>query len=1336
PFVYSVSSGSLPDGVGLDAASGVISGRPSVAGTFSFTLRASDANGCAGTRAYSLKINSASSDYGDYSLFGSASSTVNSRLRLGSQVDAEGEAVTDATATGDDNFGVDDEDGVTFSALVQGQSATATVNVTNTRGSTSRLNLWIDWNNDGTLSDSEQIAKNVSISNGTNNSNKVISFTVPETAVVGNIGARVRLGSKSNPGSTGASGVGEVEDYLVTVSSLCPTFAVVVVNYNNNTISRFSGDSGTHIATWSPSGLSSPNYGYRLSDNTLLVANGSSNTITKHNPFTGAFISTLVSSGQGLNFPYQMAAGQDGSIYIANQNAGNVLKFNQTTGQVQGTILSTSSPAGLVFDDANNLYITQNVSGGSLRMYNTSGALQSTVSTWPSGEYPRGLAWGPDNRLYVNVRNNNSNNGRVDAITFPAGTRSTFVTLDSGSNPYTGIKWGPDGNLYVVDYGESEVDVFSPTGSLVRTLTTSLSGPHAVSFSDCEPSTLDFGDYAGFGAAYSTWSTSVRLGNELDTESSSRANMNANGDDIDDIDDEDGVTMPTTLVAGSTVTIPIKLLNTSGSTVYLNAWVDANINGVLTDPGEQVITNHAVANGTNGVTQNITISVPGALTSGMAGMRFRLSNVSGVGPTGAGGTGEVEDYLVALDAAPVDYGDHAPFGVASSVISSNLRIGNNATDSESANPANSTATGDDILGTDDEDATLPTFTLGSSSTLTLTLYNNSGANAYLAGWMDWNNDGVLDSGTEQVIPETTITSSSSTQSRSFTISVPVTATRASATGLRLRLNSLSSIPATGSHGLGEVEDYQVTLQCGSLTVSPSSLAAATTGTSYSQTFTTTGGATPYTYSVSSGALPGWATLNASTGVLSGTPNSASASSFTIRSTDVNGCTGTRSYSLTPACPVLAISQSTLPVATVGTAYSQTLAATGGTAPYTWAVTSGTLPSGLSLVAATGVINGTPTAGNGTGVSVTFKATDANGCVVSKVLVMSVCPLVTLSPTTLPNPVIGTAYSQTVSASGGVTPYVYSVSSGSLPAGLSLNSSSGAITGNATSTTTANFTLRATDANGCQGVRVYGVTPSCATVVVSPRTLPGAKVGTAYSQTLSATGGATPYAWAVSSGTLPAGLTLSASTGLLSGTPTAANGTGSALTFRATDANGCQGTVSVTLQVCPSVLVSPATLSTLEAGKAYSQALSATGGATPYTFTLSSGSLPTGLTMTSAGVISGTVSAGADSSFTVRATDANGCAGTRSYSLSVDCPSIVISPESLPAGQAGSSYSQALTTGLSSGLKGEYYLGKNFENLVLTRQDVSVDFNWGGGSPDSSITADNFSVRWTGSVLPP
>ena len=121
-------------------------------------------------------------------------------------------------------------------------------------------------------------------------------------------------------------------------------------------------------------------------------------------------------------------------------------------------------------------------------------------------------------------------------------------------------------------------------------------------------------------------------------------------------------------------------------------------------------------------------------------------------------------------------------------------------------------------------------------------------------------------------------------------------------------------------------------------------------------------------------------LTLSGGVLSGTPTTAGTYTFVLTATDSTKCTGRQDYSLTigAGCSVpLALKPGTMPGGTVGTAFSQAISASGGTAPYTYAVTSGSLPPGLTLDPSTGAISGTPTA-TGT-YSFTVTATDATKC---------------------------------------------------------------------------------------------------------------------------------------------------------------------------------------------------------------------------------------------------------------------------------------------------------------------------------------------------------------------
>lgn len=168
----------------------------------------------------------------------------------------------------------------------------------------------------------------------------------------------------------------------------------------------------------------------------------------------------------------------------------------------------------------------------------------------------------------------------------------------------------------------------------------------------------------------------------------------------------------------------------------------------------------------------------------------------------------------------------------------------------------------------------------------------------------------------------------------------------------------------------------------------------------------------------------------------------------------------------PASQALGIVNTGLPDGTVGTPYSHQLTATGGTAPYRWALASGTLPSGLTLTTA-GLVSGTPTAAANPILVVT--ATDATGASVSKTLLLTIAAattstLPTILTTTLPNGTVGSAYSAALSATGGRAPYTWEIVAGALPAGLSLFLD-GRLVGTPTSSGTALFIARVVDANG-------------------------------------------------------------------------------------------------------------------------------------------------------------------------------------------------------------------------------------------------------------------------------
>jgi hypothetical protein len=439
-----------------------------------------------------------------------------------------------------------------------------------------------------------------------------------------------------------------------------------------------------------------------------------------------------------------------------------------------------------------------------------------------------------------------------------------------------------------------------------------------------------------------------------------------------------------------------------------------------------------------------------------------------------------------------------------------------------------------------------------------------------------------------------------------------------------------------------------------LTITNSALPPGSIGVAYSVQLTATGGSgAGYTWGLLSGPLPQGLVLNPASGVISGVPVANGASSITVQVSDSGGATASRSFSITIGSS-LAIGLATLPAAATSAPYSQTLNATGGSPPYTWTLASGSLPQGLQLGVATGQITGTPTAG---GLFVfTAQVQDATGATASRQFILTVAEGLTITTPALRAGAEGTPYSETLQASGGTAPYSWAVAVGNLPAGLTL-SSAGVISGTPASIANNSFIVSVTDAAQQTITKAFTLIINArSTITIStPLVLPPARVQGAYRQEFQASGGTPPYTWTLAPGStpLPIGLTLSTD-GVLTGSPSSA-GTFS-FSLRVADAAGGALTQTFSLPVTQGLAITTAsTLPPATAGAAYTATLAAAGGQPEYRWTLATGALPTGLTLSTAGVVSGTPGAVGTFNFQARVTDAAGAEAVAALTLVVRLP---------------------------------------------------------------------------------
>ncbi len=467
-----------------------------------------------------------------------------------------------------------------------------------------------------------------------------------------------------------------------------------------------------------------------------------------------------------------------------------------------------------------------------------------------------------------------------------------------------------------------------------------------------------------------------------------------------------------------------------------------------------------------------------------------------------------------------------------------------------------------------------------------------------------------------------------------------------------------------------------------LMITTTVLSAGVLNTAYSQTLAATGGDGSFAWSLTSGTLPDGLTL-APNGVVSGIPTTLGTSNFQVAVTSGDGQTTSAALAITINDQVVAPSVTTVALADggVGAVYTQTLQATDGDGTYTWSITGGALPAGLALTPATGLISGTP---NAAGTSnFTVQVTSA-GLTATAALTITVQPALSITTTTLPNGVEGAAYAAGLTVSGGDGTNAFSVSTGALPPGLSLDSGTGVISGSPTAAPpaptpggpmaigTSNFTVEVSNGLGQMASQALSISIFLP-VAITTSSLGDGAVGAPYSATLAASGGDGSYMWAVVAGALPGGLTLTGTTGSITGTP-AAPGT-SNFTVEVTTGDGQTATVGLAMTVTSGPpVITTTTLAGGILGVAYNQTIDANGGNGTYAWAVIAGALPDGLTLgPSTGAITGTPTSAATFNFTVEVTS-DGQTDTQALSIVVTGAPLAFARSYLPGGYAGTPYS--------------------------------------------------------------
>ncbi len=506
------------------------------------------------------------------------------------------------------------------------------------------------------------------------------------------------------------------------------------------------------------------------------------------------------------------------------------------------------------------------------------------------------------------------------------------------------------------------------------------------------------------------------------------------------------------------------------------------------------------------------------------------------------------------------------------------------------------------------------------------------------------------------------------------------------------------------------------------------------------------------WATSAGTLSGSTTTSTTLTVPAAT---SSAQTITVTATSIADSTKTGTVTITvaalPAITSLTVGQASV---AVGAAYSVTLAGTGGIGPNTWVLAngSGSLPPCLSLSAA-GVLSSplTPTAACvGVYSNIQFQITDSGTpnafTATSSAQTITVTGPAITFPSSLGGATVGTLYSASAAATGALGTTTYALASGSLPASgnLTLNTSTGLITGTPHAADVGTYTFKVSVTDQYSDTATSGnlsiVIAAAPAITFGTAPTGTATYNVAYSSAVTATGGAGSLTYTLASGALPPDLTLAAS-GSITGTPKAADIGTFHFTVNAADAFGDSGTsttYTIVVSYPPLTITTTSPLPSGYGNTLYTKALAASGGnGGPYTWTVTLGAsslTALNLTLSSGGTLSGTPPlAGGSASFSVQATDlASNSSTPVAFILTINPGLSITTTSPLPAGYGNTLYTQALAA--SGGSNSGYNWTVTSGASTLTALNLTLSSSGTiSGTPPLAGGSASFSVQVTDSV---